>query len=110
MILVSIIGFSIIITFYLYITNRKPNTIHWENIDHDIRPLLKTLHAFGIETYESCSGHGKEGYIEIAPTSYKIEYDDLGKQYLCLILNPKHIAEFNATNKKYEETQHDTTT
>lgn len=110
MILVGIIGLTIIIAFYLYITNRKLNTICWEDIDHDIRPLLKMLHAFGIETFESCSGHGKEGYIEIAPKSYKIEYDDRGKQYLCLILKPKHIAEFNASNKKYEETQHDITT
>lgn len=105
MILAGIIGLFIITALYLYLSNRHSRTINWDEIDQEIKPLIKMLHAYGIVTNESCSGHGHRlGHVEIDEKSYKIEYDDRGKQFLLLLLRPKKSVEFR---KFLQETQGD---
>jgi hypothetical protein len=88
-ILVGILGFSIITALYFYIRHRLSSKIDWQDIDQEIKPLLKMLHAYGVLTNESCSGHGcRLGHIEIADKSYEIEYDARGKRFCFLIIDP----------------------
>jgi hypothetical protein len=102
-IIVGIIGFSILTALYIYLRNRRSQGIDWGDIDQEIKPLIKMLHAYGIVTNESCSGHGHRlGHIEIDEKSYRIEYDDCGKQFLMLLLRPKNPGEFRKSSKRVQ--------
>ena len=64
----------------------------WGKIDKSIIPLINILNRYGIKTGSSCSGHGKEdGYVDIVPVSYIVEYDDIGKQFVLLKINKNKV-------------------